>query len=358
MGMGRWKWIVGAVCLGGGVWSGRLFYVRSHLLFQGPLVAELLAPLEIAESGPDPWVKTSYGYHLVHWPSGFQGSPILTTMDYHKGPPKNFISEMVQTWGSGKAELSIEGPRTPKPGFGAIEWRSCLNSVFCFSNQALFNDRLVRDLFPERERLLSVSWFEVETLGGARGVHLRFDLGDRELDRYVVITDQGNTQNFTLRSSKDAVGAEARSVLRKILQGMRTTDDLKAPRDWIASRLKGVQLAELSRISDPRKKYLGLIGVQNLLFSQLAVDPRGMAPFFHLGGVVHLMGMSLARDKSTYFPNQESWSNSVQPLLTSLIQYVGDFPDSGKDRAERGAILSNLESLLQDYLLLKKKLSK
>jgi hypothetical protein len=64
-----------------------------------------------------------------------------------------------------------------------------------------------------------------------------------------------------------------------------------------------------------------------------------MAPFFHLGGVVHLLGMSLAREKQTHFPNQESWSNTVQPLLTSLIQYVGDFPDSGKDQGERAAIL-------------------
>lgn len=340
------------------VWSGRVFYVRSHLLFQGPLSPEVLAPFEPGESEASSWSKTSYGYHLALWPSAFQGSPILTSMDYHKGPPRNFISEMVQTWGTGQAELRIEGPRTPKAGYGAIEWKSCLNSMFCFSNQALFHERIVRDLLSERSRLLSVSWFEVETLGGARGVHLRFDLGDRELDRWVVITDQGNTQNFTLKSTKDAGGAEARALLRKIFQSMRVTDDLKVPRDWIASRLKGVQLAEVSRISDPRKKYLGLIEVQNLLFSQLAVDPRGMAPYFHLGGVVHLMGMSLARDKLSHFPNQESWSNAVQPLLTSLIQYVGDFPDSGKDKAERAAILSNLESLLQDYLLLKKRLTK
>ncbi len=326
-------------------------------MFQGPLDMERLPAGEREDVHSGKWLKTSFGYHLVYWPTGFRGSPIVTSMDYRKGPPKNFISEMVQSWGTGQALLRIEGPRTPKPGYGAIEWRSCLNSLFCFSNQSLFMDRVMKDLFPERPRLVSASWFEVDVLGGARGVHLRFDLGDRELDRYVVITDQGNTQNLTLRTTKDEAGAEARALLRRILQGMRVTDDLSSPRDWIASQLKTVRLADVSRIADPEKKYWKLFEVQNLLFAQLAVDPRGMAPFFHLGGVVHLLGMSLAREKRTYFPNQESWSNTVQPLLTSLIQYVGDFPDSGKDQGERAAILSNLESLLQDYLLLKKKLT-
>ncbi len=351
------RWTLGAFLLLIAAYSGRIVYMRSHLLFQGPLAVESFAPEEPVDSRSGTWVKTSFGYHLAYWPVGFRGSPIVTTMDYRKGPPKNFISEMSQSWGTGQGVLRMEGPRTPKPGYGAVEWKSCLNSLFCFSNQNLFTERLLKDLLPERSRLVSASWFEVDVVGGARGAHLRFDLGDRELDRFVVITDRGNTQNFTLLSTKDDAGAEARALLRRILQGMRLTDDLKAPRDWIASRLKSVQLADVSRIPDPERKYWKLFEVQNLLFAQLAVDPRGMAPFFHLGGVVHLLGMSLAREKQTHFPNQESWSNTVQPLLTSLIQYVGDFPDSGKDQGERAAILSNLESLRQDYLLMKKKLS-
>lgn len=357
MKLNYWRATLLAIFLLAAVYGARIWYVRSLLLFQGPLSVESESAFEPNEVEKSNWVKTSYGYHLAYWPISFQGSPIITTMDYRKGPPKNFISEMTQVWGTGQGELRIEGPRTPKAGYGAIEWRSCLNSLFCFSGQNLFNDRLVRDLFSERSRLISASWFEVDVLGGARGIHLRFDLGDRELDRYIMITDQGNTQNFTLRSTKNEAGAEARAVMKKILRGMRLTDDLKSPRDWVASRLKSVQLAEVSRIADAQKKYSRLIEIQNLLFSQLAVDPRAMAPFFHLGGVVHLMGMHLAKEKKVYFPNQESWSNSVQPLLTSLIQYVGDFPDTGKTQAERAAIISNLESLLQDYLVLKKKLT-
>jgi hypothetical protein len=187
---------------------------------------------------------------------------------------------------------------------------------------------------------------------------LRFELQDQDLDRYVVITQLGNTQNFTLKSARNEVGAKARELFKKVIYGMTVRDDILASREWISARLKSVELGKVVKLTDAKDRYLRLIETQNLLFCQLAIDPRTIAPFFHLAGVTHLLGMNLLKETKTYFRNQESWLIGVQPLLTSLIQYVGDFPEGSKVDIERNAARANMEALLQDFLLLKKKKSK
>ncbi len=353
----KMKWALGLVVGMASLLGGRQIWMETHSLLNGPMKSESFIsaiPERVDEAGE--WVSLSYGAHLAPWPVLFRGDPIMTTMGYRKGPPHQFIQKMVQVWSTGNAELEIEGPRTPRKDFSVLDWKNCLGSSFCFSAKKQFIEATMRDLIPYRSMRVDFSWFESDSLQAARGIHLHFDLGTHELDRFVVITPLGGTQNFTLKSAKNEVGSEARSVFRRIIYGMTVKDGAAEAKIWIANRLKSIELAKIEKKQDPKSRYLGLIEVQNLLFCELALDPSAIAPFFHLAGVTHLIGMSLLKEKNVYFKEQESWSISIQPLLSTLIQYVGDFPDHGK-KGERGAALANMESLLQDFLLLKQKIT-
>ena len=266
---------------------------------------------------------------------------------------------MKQIWSPGNAELSIEGPRTPIQGYSVLQWKSCVNSyLFCLEEKKKLVDADLRDLEKFKKKVAHISWFESDALNAPRGLHVEIAFETSRIDRFIVFTDKGNSQNFTLKTSLNPVGAEARELFYKVLSGMTVKDDLGEARAWIQKKIQSIQLEKVRNITDPALRYSQLIQVENALFSQLAVDPRSIAPFFHLAGVVHLLGVSLIHEKKVYFKNQESWIIGTHPLLTALVQYVKDFPDSGPQKTEREAALADMESLLEDFLLLEQKASK
>ncbi|MBU6152817.1 MAG: hypothetical protein KGP28_00815 [Bdellovibrionales bacterium] len=354
------KWMFFLLLLLGLGQGGRIWWHERHSLIHGVFAEETYEPSipENLDREEGAFMTVSFGYHLVPWPKFFEGDPVVSTMDYQKGPPSKFITRMTQIWSPGNAEVIIEGPRTPETGVTVDQWKSCLQSVFCVARKNRFIEIALKDLIKQRSRLKKVVWFESPAVDAGRGLRLEFDLDEQMLERFVIITDSGNTQNFSLRYAKNEIGKAAHEQFRKLMTGFTLRDDLKTPREWISTRLKGVALARIASIPDPKIRYQKWIETQNLLFSQIAIDPRNVAPFFHLAGVTHLLGMSLLKEKKSYFKNQESWILLVQPLLSTLIQYVGDFPEAGKEKGERSAALANMDSLLQDFLLLKKKLSK
>jgi hypothetical protein len=340
--------------------GGRVLWNQSHSLLRGPFKTEAFTTAipEGLDSTGGNWRTLSYGYHLAPWPISFRGEPVVTTLNYEKGPPSQFITEWIQVWSPGSVELSIEGPRTPFVGMTALDWKSCLGSPFCVSKKQDFINSVLRDRVQDPSQLKEVSWFESDSLQAARGIHLHFEVTGRRLDRYVVLNNQGVAQNFTLKTNHDEAGEEARGVMEAILHGMTVMDAIDTSREWISGRIKTVDLNQIRAISDPKTRYLKLFEIQNLLCSQLAIDPRFVAPYFHLAGVTHLLGVSLLKEKKVYFKNQESWILLIQPLLSSLVQYVGDFPEATeKQKGERGAALANMEALQQDFLLMKEKLS-
>jgi hypothetical protein len=341
--------------------GGRVLWNQTHSLLKGPMKMETFAakiPQQLDVQGGN-WRTLSFGYHLAPWLVSFRGEPVVTTLNYEKGPPTKFVSEWIQVWSPGSVELSIEGPRTPSAGMTALDWKNCLGSAFCITAKNRLIDSVLRDLVKEKGQLKELTWFESDALQAARGIHLHFEIGGRRWDRYVVFTNNGIAQNFTLKTNHDEAGDEARLMMDSILQGMTVSDTLDSSREWIASRIKTIDLNQVRSISDSKTRYIRLFEVQNLLCSQLAIDPRFVAPYFHLAGVTHLLGVSLLKEKKVYFKNQESWSLLIQPLLSSLVQYVGDFPEgTEKQKGERAAALANMEALQQDFLLLREKLSK
>ena len=298
---------------------------------------------------PSSWNTLPYGYTLGPWPSDFEGEPIVTKMTYQKGPPQKFIQAMTQVWKPVEVEVTLEGPKTVIAGKTAAEWKQCFGSSFsCGSEKQQF----LEYAFPHLKKTsaLTVKWFDNLDPQGTRGVHFHIDAGSYQIDRYSIISEQGVVQNISLKFVANPVGLEAQTQFIKIIGGLKVKDDLTSARDWIQTKIKSVELNSIRAISDPKLRLRRLIQVQNWIFSHLSVDPTQMAPFFHLAGVTHLLTMDLLRMQKPIFSSQESWILNSKPLLESLISYTRDFQNSEQP-------VRNIESLLQDVLMLQQKMT-
>lgn len=300
------------------------------------------------------WNVLPYGYTLAPWPKTFQSEPIVTKLTYHKGPPKKFLQEIVQVWRPVEVELDIDGPRTLVPQMTAAQWKNCFTSRFsCHRQKKIFEDYL--DI-KSREKP-EVTWFETLDVLGAKGVHTYQDFPSYQLHRYSVITEKGVFQTFTLKAVKTPIGDAAIEVFLKTLGGMKVRDELASSREWIQNRIQSVKLNAVRATPDPKLRIEKFIQVQNYIASHLSVDPTQFAPYFHLAGVTHLLGVELYRSAKSYFHNQEAWTHNVKPMLETLIQYARDFQTDATPGQPQVQV-KNLEALLQDILLLQQKLSK
>ncbi len=336
----------------------RIYLHTQNTVFHSSLNKETVArslPEHIDTPGSG-WVTLSFGYNLGPWPTHFKENPIVMTMDYIKGPPQNFIHEMKQIWIPAQAELLIEGPRTPIGGMTVIQWENCVNSsIFCQKEKKKLYEATLQDLERFKGKDWKITWFESNDLSSPRGLHVQFETASQEINRFVIFTDKGTSQNFTLVTSKTGVGSDALALFYKVLGAMTLKEDLADARAFMKKKLQTIDLEKIRSIPDPINRYFQMIQAQNMLFAELSVDPRLVAPFFHLAGVSHLLGSSLLHEKSRLFGNQDSWTVSIQPLLSNLIKYVQDFPDVGTTKEEKVAALKNMESLLSDYLILEQK---
>lgn len=300
--------------------------------------------------GPS-WVTLPYGYTLGPWPTRFHEAPIVMKLTYQKGPPQKFIQQMTQVWDPINAELSLEGPKTPVAEMQNKAWKKCFSASYrCLKSKKKFYNLTLQDLEKWKSNSWKVTWFESLDPLAPKGIHARLELPKFIIDRFVVITEQGVTQNFTLKTIREPIGLEAQLLFYKILGAMKVKDDLSNARAWIQAKLQSVKLTQTQQITSPKLKYARLILIQNELFSQLSVNPTQVAPFFHLAGVTHLLAVNLLKNKVKAYEQQDAWLNQSQPLLDSILKYVKDFPNSTAEE-------KNIESLLQDLILLEQKLS-
>jgi hypothetical protein len=153
-----------------------------------------------------------------------------------------------------------------------------------------------------------------------------------------------------LQSVKTEEGEQARVLFKKTLSGLKVKEDLQSARAWIQTKIKSVNLDQTRSIRDPKLRLERLIQIQNWIYSLLTVDPTHVEPFFHLAGVTHLLAIELLKTDQVYFKSQEAWILSFRPLFETLLAYAKDFPNDQ-------AIVTNIESLLQDVLVEQNKLS-
>jgi hypothetical protein len=299
---------------------------------------------------PDEESIIPFGYTLGSWPKTFLGDPIVTRLTYQKGPPTQFIQTLVQIWKPVEVELTLNGPRTLKPGFGADQWKTCFQSSYLCSDEKREIWKWLK-VETKEESESTLTWFDSMDPLGPRGLHLNLRARSHQLDRYAIITPQGAIQVFSLKSALNPNGMEGKDLFLKTLSGLKVKDDLSSARAWIQTKIKGVSLDQARAIPDPKLRYQRLIQIQNWLFSLLSVDPTRVEPFFHLAGTTHVLAMDLMKTKEKVFENQESWILNFKPLLMTLIAYAKDFKDGGP-------AVQNMEALLQDILVEEKRISR
>ena len=318
-----------------------LYFQRSPL--DGALSREVLS--NSFPEKPNDDLILPFGHTLGPWPQEFKGEPIVTRLAYLKGPPRKFLDSMTQVWRPVEAEVVITGPKTVLREFKIQDWRKCFQSEFtCITEKRAFWARV----FPERgsheEDEVRADWFESMDPKGARGVHLIVKSKTYQIDRFAIITENGVVQTFSLKSVLNPIGLDARELFFKTLGGLKVREDLQNAKAWIETRIKGVNLEEIKRIPDLKERFKRLILVQNWIYSYLSVDPASAPSYFHLAGVTHRIAMDLLKTKEPLFENQESWILSFEPLLTTLIRYLQDFP--GQE-----TLVKNMEALLADFLV-------
>lgn len=298
-----------------------------------------------------------FGYTLGPWPQFFYGQPIVMTMPFRPGPPKNFIPEMTQVWRPLEAELTLLGPHTVRKNWSAQKWKHCFTSPFsCIpARKALIDSILSRSGDTNLNSIveLKANWFDSLDPLGARGLHLKLIFETHTIHHYVVFTPMGVSQGFRLKGVRTLVGEDAHEILVKTLGGLKVKDELTSARDWIQRKIAAVVLSKVRRTQPTKARLTRLIQIQNWIFSLLSVNPTHLDSYFHLAGVTHLFAIELmksSRQKNEVrFDHQEAWINHAQPLLNALIQYAKGFPDSEK-------AIQNMEALLQDYWIMEKRL--
>jgi hypothetical protein len=318
------------------------------LLTSSPLRSRL--PIEILPAPSAQVAENSdqtlpFGHTLGTWPASFRGEPIVTRLTYIKGPPDKFIDQMMQVWRPVEVELTLLGPKTISPRLNLDGWRSCFQSEFSCSNE---KDLFWAKVFPDQKTLekkrIRATWFESPNRTGPHGVRLLIEADTYRIDRFAVITPNGTTQVFSLKSVLNPIGQEARDLFLRTMGGLQVSDELDPYRISIENKLKNVNIEGVKKLSDPRSRLERLILVQNWIYSYLSVNPGSMESYFHLAGITHRLAMDLLNAKKRYFENQEAWIVSFQPLLGTLIRYAKDFPNSEPH-------VKNMEALLQDFLL-------
>lgn len=303
---------------------------------------------ESVDSENSNWTVLPFGYTLGPWPRTFRQEPVLTELNYHKGPPKKFIQSMTQLWTPVEVELTLLGPKTLVDGVGQNQWKNCFESRFaCASDKKKFLEYLSRK--PSADHLVSVKWFDHLDPQGPRGIHLYWEFSKYRFDDFVLITHSGIVQGFLLKTVKSEAGDEARTLFYQILGNLKVKEELAGSRDWIQNKIRTVQLKQIQKLPSQKEKLVKLIETQTWLSSLLSVDPTQIAPFFHLAGVTHLLSLELIRLQTQYFQNQEAWILAQKPNLEQILKFSKDF--------ENETVTRQIEDLLQDFLLQRQKAS-
>ncbi len=324
------------------------FYRNSKNPLSGVLEKEWLDQRfpEKVDTEDSIWQVLPHGYTLGPWPMRFRNEPIVTKLTYNKGPPKKFLQSITQLWQPVEAELSLLGPKTLKEGMHQSQWKECFEARWTCNTQ---RSEVLEYVAHKKDgaKLAKVTWFDHLEINGPRGIHLKWEYPQYQVDDFVIITENGIAQGFELKTVHTEIGEEARSLFYQILGSLKVKEDLAGSREWIQNKIRSVQLSQIRKQSDAKMRLTQLIEIQTWLFSLLTVDPTHITPFFHLAGVTHLFALDLLKLQTTYFENQESWIVTAKPNLENLLKYTKDFGQN--------SIPSQVEALLQDFLLQQEK---
>ncbi len=289
-----------------------------------------LRPFFPAADAQADWMVAPFFYSIGAWPKLFGGQPILYSLPYEKGPPRQFVGHIIARWDMPDTQLTLEGPWTPESGVTPAALQRCLAEGFFTSGFECIRIRklsllkhlgAMEALHPSAWEL---RWFEVDNPAipkaeRPRGFFISATGSDRAQDRYVLINSKGTQQALILDRPLGSKGMAARKLLEETVRSQRVSDDLNTGRAWADRELQTIQLEALKNAQlDPHILIAKLAEIQVLLLSKISVDPKSFEAFYHLGGTSFLLAQEARKQKNL------DWSAVAKPLVRNSLRYGQD----------------------------------
>ena len=284
------------------------------LLFSGVMAREILffhplfqkAPyLEIAPFDPKSdrsagWLELAFYSAIGSFPVELQNQPIWYELNYGKGPPSHFPPRVTIRFPQGTPRILLDAPRTPSALRNKRpEIERCLTSeqtVERFTLECLKIRRSLLHLHSNQmtrqyrsPRRWEVSWFQVDN--GAlpfeqrpRGLLLTSQDSHETHYRFVLISEAGQNQSFSLRVAAPSAGPEPSpelEILKKIIGSLALHPDMIKPVAWIDEKNARTNLAAIRGGGSLEK--LGQAAA--LLISRATVEPGDPDTYFDLAGI-------------------------------------------------------------------------
>lgn len=323
-------------------------YTLRETYWKHPLLAQadiwdLKAYVPSTPEAQASWRIAPYFFALGAWPKSFDGHPILYSLPYAKGPPTQFIPEIVARWEMPEVKLTIEGPKTPD----AIDpevLRDCLTSHWertsCLrirEASLLRHVQLARGALGAPKRW-KVRWFEVDNPSlppsdRPRGIFLSAEGRYRSQDRFILITPKGAHQAFVLDRPNGPQGDLARMMFEQAIRSQRVSGELTAGRAWVDRELSATRMDDLLKMEKSDAQFIDKVAeIQSLLLSKISVEPRTFDAYYHLGGTALLLARRASQynrtptSQSAVLPGEGSteWSAVALPMAQSAWRYAKD----------------------------------
>ncbi len=328
-----------------------LFFIKGkdfHLIRAKSEWVETFSP-DASSIAANEWIHLPFGVTIAWFPLKYAAEPVWVSIPYQPGPPKHFIGHITMHLQSGEIELTVDGPLTIDKTLGDADWKQCFESWFkCSEAKQKALDLLLRD-FPALSNY-ELSWFQNRNKDFASGIRIHFEKNKMVWDKVAVVSPLGAFTVLTFKRPKHLTN-EADQTFEQVVQSLQSRDlqQLGQAQAEIALLISSVRLNAIQQITDLKQRMGELSKAQVLLASNLSVQPNLADPFFHFGGVSHMLGIQLLNARERIFTNQEAWSNYAEPNLQAMALYLNDFEKSTREQ-------KNLEELIKDLAYQRQKL--
>ncbi len=299
------------------------------------------------------WVTLPFFYTLGAWPKNFsttidleRNRPVLYTIPYEKGPPKNFAGKIIARWELPDILITIEGPKTPLSLNDLGQYKSCILDfkklplplmVQCAKIREKVLHRHLSELAKVNPVKYKIQWVEIanphiQPAEWVRGIFLT-GIGKRySQDRMILITPNGAHQTFILNRPSNERGELALKLFKQTLGTMRVSSKLRYGRALVNRKLSQAKIKSLKPTEDPYDFMDRLSEIQALLLAKISVDPKNFEAYYHLGGTSYLMFQETIKLRNTERFQSDlklaqrinDWTACVKPMIQSAYLFAKD----------------------------------
>jgi hypothetical protein len=288
-----------------------------------------------ASQGPEveSWNVLPFFYAIGAFPRFYQGTPVFHSLPYAKGPPQQFVPEVVLRLKMPLIRLTLRGPKTPAK-VPAADLKECFQGfLHCRSERKAILHPILEEFARLNLKVRSISWFETDgARESARGLWVQAE-GPRT--HVVLVTPEGTQQALVFEGPE--TDATLQQVIRQVVGSLQVSDDLSFAKSLAYSELEKIQLSRLNQLEDTQVVLTEFAHVQAVLLSKISVEPGGYQAYYHLAGSTLLMAQHAAevRTRKTQIiagpllDMLEEVLAVAQPVVRAAYLYAKDLaPDS------------------------------